>query len=51
MRDDEDHLPSGNLNKWKNKEKNMRDDEEGRNSRRWYEEITNKNKWNIKKKK
>ena len=36
MRDDKNCLSSGNLKKWKN--------EEGRNSRRGNEEITNKNK-------
>ena len=45
MRDDEDHLPSGNLKKWKKKEKiYMRNDEEGINSRIGNEKITDKKK-------
>ena len=48
MRDDEDRLLSENFNKWKKKEVKI---VEGWNSRRRNEEITNKNKWEMKKKK
>ena len=52
MRDDEDHLPSENLRKWKRKEKKY-ERWWSKNSRRENEEITNKNKsknkWKMKK--
>ena len=50
MREDEDRLLSENLKKWsKRKEKKKRDDEEGKNSRRENEKITNGNKWKYEK--